>query len=177
MNRFDSDLLSRISLYLIEPEHSHPELHRYAFPVEPGDTLTANITALSDTGKVLAQRALIAWSEATGIHFRFVGGDDAHLVFVEDRAGANTHASGKDGVLTSSSVNVSTVYHRNGTTLDSVDSEAFSIYLHEIGHALGFDHPAPYESPYVYGEDNVFTNDSKQTNCNVIFPTKSKHRY
>ena len=169
MNRFDPDLLSRISLYLIEPEHSPPDIHRYAFPVEPGDTLTTNISALSDVGKVLAQRALMAWTEATGIHFQFVSEDDAHLVFVESRAGANAHASGKDGVLTSSSINVSTIYHRNGTSIDSVDSEAFSIYLHEIGHGLGLGHPAPYERPYVYGEDNVFINDSKQTTVMSYF--------
>ena len=88
MNRFDSDLLNQLSTYLIEPGFSSPDFHRLAFPVAPGGTLTANITALSDTGKVLAQRALMAWTEATGIHFQFISEDGAHLVFVENRAGA-----------------------------------------------------------------------------------------
>ena len=169
MNRFDSDLLSQISTYLIEPGFTSPDFHRLAFPVEPGGTLTANISALSEVGKVLAQRALMAWTEATGIHFQFISEDGAHLVFVEDRAGANAHLTGKDGVIISASVNVSTVLHRNGTTPDSVDSEAFATYLHEIGHALGLDHPAPYERPHIYGEDNVFTNDSKQTTVMSYF--------
>ena len=169
MNRFDSDLLNQLSTYLIEPGYQRPVFHRLAFPVEPGDTLTADITALSDTGKSFAQRALLAWTEVTGIHFRFVGGDDAHITFDDDRAGADNRSSVKDGVIISSRVNVSTEFHRNGTAIDSVDSEGFATYLHEIGHALGLAHPAPYERPHVYGEDNVFTNDSYQTTVMSYF--------
>ena len=170
MNRFNSDLLSQISLFLIEPSYQRPEFHRIAFPVEPGDTMTADITALSDTGKVLAQRALMAWTEVTGIHFQLVNGDDAHINFTENRAGADSRSSVKDGVIIASRVNVSTEFHRNGTTPDSVDSEGFATYLHEIGHALGLAHPGVYERPIIYGEDNVFTNDSNQTTVMSYFP-------
>ena len=44
MNRFDPDLLDRISTYLIEPEYRLPEDHRKTFPVTTGDTLTARHT-------------------------------------------------------------------------------------------------------------------------------------
>ena len=169
MNRFDSDLLDQISTYLIEPGYQRPEFHRIAFPVEPGDTLTANITALSDTGKALAQRALTAWTEVTGIHFSLVSSDDAHIRFSEDRPGANNRSAAKDGVIIYSRVNVSPEFHRNGTTPDSADSEGFATYLHEIGHALGLGHPGVYARPIIYGEDNVFTNDSKQTTVMSYF--------
>ena len=170
MNHLDPDLLSRLSLYLIEPDHAPERLHRIAFPVSPGGVLTANITSLTDVGQVLAQRALMAWSEVTGIHFEIVTNDDAHITFVDDRPGANAHTPYIDGVIISASVNVSTEYHRNGSAPDSVDSEGFAAYLHEIGHALGLRHPGTYERPLVYGEDNVFSNDSKQTTVMSYFP-------
>ena len=69
VNRFASDLLSRIFLYLIEPVYERPIFHRKAFRVSAGGTLAANVSDLNDTGQMLAQRALMAWTEATGIRF------------------------------------------------------------------------------------------------------------
>ena len=89
MNRFDSALLSQISTYLLEPEYELPRFHRTAFPVEPGDTLTASVSNLNETGQVLATRALLAWTEATGIHFRLVESDDVDINFSDDHFRTN----------------------------------------------------------------------------------------
>ena len=58
---------------------------------------------------------------------------------------------------------------------NTIDSDSFYTYLHEIGHALGLGHPAPYERPYIYGVvgeegvDNQFTNDSYQSTVMSYF--------
>ena len=167
MNRFDSDLLSRISLYLIEPDYQRPQFHRIAFPAGPGDTLTANVSTLSETGQLMAQRALMAWTEVTGIRFELVDSEDAHIRIYDTRT-AFSSKSVKDGVILSSEVYVSA----QGISLSdgSISSRTFKIFLHEIGHALGFSHPAPYEGPtYLFGEDAVFSNDSWQATVMSYF--------
>ena len=65
---------------------------RSAFHVEPGGTLTANITALTEEGQQLAKWALEAWTNVTGIKFEFVGDDYADIMF-DDRE-ANTGTGG-----------------------------------------------------------------------------------
>ena len=43
MNRFDHDLLDQIANYMVAPEGFPERLHRLAFPVALGDTLTASV--------------------------------------------------------------------------------------------------------------------------------------
>ena len=59
---------------------------RRAFDVEPGGTLTADITALTPAGQQLARWALEAWTSVTGIGFEFVDGD-AHITFDDKNDG------------------------------------------------------------------------------------------
>ena len=54
---------------------------RRKFNVQPGGTLTANITALTQEGQQLATWALEAWSDVTGI-FSFITTEDADITSV-----------------------------------------------------------------------------------------------
>ena len=129
-----------------------------------GDTLTANITALTAEGQQLARWALEAWTNVTGIEFRLVSGD-ADLTFTADDAPTPT---GGGGI-----VNFPARLHaEHGATLDTW---TFSAYVHEIGHALGLGHPGDYPragqdaSAVSYPDDAKFLNDSEQVSVMSYF--------
>ena len=173
MNRLDSDLLNQLAEFMLAPEGYPERLHRLAFPVAPGGTLTANVSTLSETGQLLAIRALMAWTEVTGIRFELLESDDADIEFSDPRNNfsASTSMSYKNGVITSATVYISaTVINDSG---GSIASFAFEALVHEIGHALGLNHPGIYPIFAEYGVDNTFTNDSSQTSAMSYFSQTS----
>ena len=140
---------------------------RATFDIEPGGTLTANITALSEAGQQLARWALEAWTNVSGIKFEFVDDDDAHITFYEDGDEGYAGNSFSDGIINSSWVNIPPDWL---TELgDTIYSFTFFAYMHEIGHALGLGHPGPYPKTLenrtedtTFGIDNAFLIDSTQ---------------
>ena len=169
MNHFDSDLLNQLANFMLAPEGYPDDSHRLAFPVAPGGTLTANVSTLSETGQLLAIRALMAWTEVTGIRFELLESDDADIEFSDPRNNfsASTSRTDKNGTITSATVYISaTIINDSG---GSIASFAFDALVHEIGHAQGLYHPGIYNYPYIYGEDNTFTNDSWQTTAMSYF--------
>ena len=147
---------------------------RAAFDVGPGGTLTADITSLTGVGQQLARWALEAWSNVSGIEFQFVDNPNADITFDDEEA---SHATGgfssSNGVIDSGHVNIpESLLSDSGPT---IGSGAFSVYLHEIGHALGLGHPGPYpksaDDPEAaaYGVDNAFLIDSPQATVMSYF--------
>ena len=117
---------------------------RHAYNVQPGGTLTVNITALTSEGQQLARWALESWSLVTGIKFQEVSHDRANILF-DDSNDYDDGAFSKprygyqnsDGswTITQSFVNVSTEWlAAAGSTITSY---SFKTYVHEIGHVLG----------------------------------------
>ena len=146
----------------------------FAFDVEPGGVLTADITALTEEGQQLARWALEAWTNVTGIKFESVDDNNANITFYNDegRGFGGPTSTVSDGVIVSSHVNVPEYYHiESGTTLGSW---SFYVYVHEIGHALGLGHPGPYPKDFdnpsaAYGVENIFLNDSFQVSLMSYF--------
>ena len=142
---------------------------RVAFDVRPGGTLTANITALTETGQQLARWALDAWSYVTGIEFLFVDSVNADITF-DDEEGSDPVADilSSNGVIDSVHVNIPESLLMNFESL--FGSGLHSTYIHEIGHALGLGHPGPYSGFKVaYGVDNLFLIDSTQATVMSYF--------
>ena len=167
MNRFDHDLLDQLVEFMLAPEGYPEDLHRLKFPVTTGGTLTVNISALSETGQALASRALMAWTEATGIRFEPVDSDDALIIFSDTGLSPESGAGYKNGTIKSATVNIPSfdINQSEGR----INSYAFDYLVHEIGHALGLNHPGIYPIFAEYGEDNSFTNDSWQTTVMSYF--------
>ena len=145
-----------------------------------GLTLTADISALTTDGQQLARWALEAWTNVTGIDFRFVtdGTDGADITFNDDEGGATGWINwDSTGSITDSYVNVPAGWLADGAT---IDSHAFSTYVHEIGHALGLGHPGNYdisdEYDPTYEAAAKFLNDSHQVSVMSYFnQTQNTH--
>ena len=82
-------MLDDIVYYLTNGYWEGTESTRRKFDVQPGGTLTANITALTPEGQHLARLALDSWTNITGINFEFVDHDDAHIRFDDNQDGAS----------------------------------------------------------------------------------------
>ena len=144
---------------------------RSRFDVRPGGSLTADITGLTAEGRQLARWALEAWTNVTGIEFRFVEGG-AQITFDDDGEGAHAELTGsRFGRIDEAHVNVPADWlDEYGATIDSY---SFQTYLHEIGHALGLGHPGNYgvadDYEPTYEADALFLNDSWQASVMSYF--------
>ena len=145
---------------------------RQSFDVGPGDALDVDITALTAEGQQLARWALEAWTNVSGINFRFTSSAGAHITFDDNEPGGWAQNTTSGDRIISAHVNVSSDWLASFGT--SIDSANFQTYLHEIGHALGLGHPGDYPSdvevPYaIFGVDNLFANDSWQATLMSYF--------
>ncbi len=160
----------RIADYLTDGFAEWVGASRYSFDVAPGGTLTADITGLTAAGQQLARWALEAWTNVSGINFRFVEGD-ADITFDDEENGAFALANTSGSQLISSHVNISTTWLE--TLGSTIDSYSFQTYVHEIGHALGLGHAGPYNGAGDYGADNIFPGDSWQATVMSYFNQES----
>ena len=141
---------------------------RQSFDIGPGGTLTVDITALTSEEQQLARWALDAWTNVTGIGFRFVSGS-AQITFVhvapERPATGGPISHGPGGEILKSGIYIPTDLLEHAAA--AIDSYPFGTFIHEIGHALGLghtgDYPRDYENPSATFPDDVkFLNDSSQ---------------
>lgn len=138
-----------------------------SFDAGPGDTITVDITGLTNDGKFLATNALETWANVTGLNFSFVS-SGAQITFDDENSGAYANYSWwSNGDLISANVNVSKGWLSSYGT--GINSYSFQTYIHEIGHALGLRHGGNYNGSATYGVDNHYLNDSWQATVMSYF--------
>ena len=132
--------------------------------INTGDTLTADVTELTPEGQTLAKNALEAWSLVSGIHFELITSVEADIRFSHEGKSTPVARLQSNGLtIVSALVIVPERYmSQNGV---------FDIFLHEIGHALGLNHPGEYDSTngYLFEDDAMFANDSLHTTVMSYF--------
>ncbi len=133
-----------------------------AFDVDPGGSLSVNITSLPTEQKDLARMALESWSDTIGINFVEVS-KNAQITFSNENSGA---WGGQSSYYPSSGRIVTSVVNVADSWVDSYgtafDRHSFQTYLHEIGHALGLGHAGDYNGSASFSTDAHYANDSIQ---------------
>ena len=158
--------LDTLAAYLTDGYWEDNGESRRAFDTAASNVITVDLGALTANGRQLARWAMEAWESVADIVFSEVS-TGAMIEFDDNRSGAFASTRMSGGHITSASVNVDADWLQDYGS--QFGGYAFQTYIHEIGHALGLGHQGFYDGGAVYGEDNLFINDSWQVSVMSYF--------
>ncbi|MEO0386574.1 MAG: M10 family metallopeptidase [Pseudomonadota bacterium] len=158
---------SEIADYLVTGYWADRGEDQRAFRVQTGGTITVNYDRLTDPGEDLAEAALQAWADVTGLNFVVTSVSAADILFDDfDRFSAYASSTLSGTRILESFVNVGTRWEGGNS---DIDSYTFMTYIHEIGHALGLGHAGDYNGFGNYPRDATFDADNWQATVMSYF--------
>lgn len=143
-----------------------PVFVTYSFPTqEPGYQRSefgySRFEALSKTEQRLAERALEAWENVSGIHFLKVSPGKGDINF----SAYDFNRLGLDGISALTQVPGQRGQEYSGDIfIDSTENISFGVFLHEVGHAIGLKHP--FEANYL--NDKILASQFDNSNYTVM---------
>lgn len=136
-----------------------------AWRAEDATQLRVDLTALSQPAQDSARLAMQTWSDYANIAFNETN-QDPQIIFTDTESGGFAMLDSDGDELTVVDVNVSDSFVRQDLDLGG---EAYGIYLHEIGHALGLGHAGDYNRTAQYHLDALYSNDTLLTSIMSYF--------
>ncbi|MEM9241474.1 MAG: M10 family metallopeptidase, partial [Pseudomonadota bacterium] len=138
-----------------------------SFDVSPGDTLTVELSGLTESAKILARAALQSWSDVSGINFEEYGKPNLSSSFESGDAG--------DSQSTTASMEINEVFrgNLNGTGGDTVDWVAVEFQAGNT-YTIALD-GVTLSDPYLYlynqfGQRLTFNDDGGPgRNSQIVF--------
>lgn len=125
-------------------------------------------SGVTDTEANFIKAAFLMWEDLIDISIEF--DDDSPNITVRYGTDLQDHEAGvaRPSAFFPIDHHVEIVLNRNtmpeDENLSFDEGLPYFTYLHEIGHAIGLSHPGPYNGNLglVYGEDNVYPEDTEQ---------------
>jgi serralysin len=163
----DDEDLDTLADFLVDGWHEYYEEERRAFEIGDDNSISVQISGLSNAGQKLALNALEVWTYATGINFKVVR-SGAEIVINDDFASAYTNTEVDGNTITSAFINISDEWLANNGT--GIHDYSMLTFIHEMGHALGLGHAGVYDfSGNPVFPDPPLENDSWQASIMSYF--------
>ncbi len=164
----DDGSLDRIAEYMTKEYTSNGILNKELIATK---TITLNISQLESHEQEIAIQSTKTWATLIGYNVKITNADNAYITFTSEEPNSNEGGFAEGIYIPETNdwrfrINVNPGSFNQNSNNNEISAR--NAMLHEIGHALGLQHPGEYPGTddegnlYVSEEMRVFENDSTQ---------------